>query len=194
MDKDIVLKKICKNFGEKHILNNYSMTYKANSFNVFTGKSGCGKTTLLKIIMGIEPIDSGEILGIEDKKISVVFQENRLCENLTAYRNVKLVCEYMTDDEIKKAFERVGLLEDMYTVVKNLSGGMKRRVAILRGILHECDILFLDEPFKELDYQTFEDVRNFVFEKSSNKTVICVSHNKNILELGNVTVHNIENT
>ena len=100
------------------------------------GKSGLGKTTLLRILMGLEKYDAGSIEGMENKKISAVFQEDRLCENLSAVTNVAIVCEKnVTLQEIRKELENIGLSGSTEKPVKELSGGMKRRVAIIRSIM-----------------------------------------------------------
>lgn len=175
----IKIKNITKKYNEQIIFKNLSLNIPKGKMTAIMGKSGIGKTTLLRIIMGFEKIESGEIIGIENKKISVVFQENRLCENLSALKNVSIVCnKNITKDIIKKELYKVGLI-NVDIPVKDYSGGMKRRVAIVRAILAEYDILILDEPFKGLDIQTKNILLNYIKEKTKNKTIILVTHNIN---------------
>jgi NitT/TauT family transport system ATP-binding protein len=140
--------------------------------------SGMGKTTLLRIIMGLEEPDSGSIKGLEDLKISTVFQEDRLCEYLTPINNIKLVNPTLTDQQILEALSSFGLSGCERQKTSELSGGMKRRIAILRAIMAEYDILFLDEPFKGIDINTKETVISEIIKRTKGKTIIFVTHDE----------------
>ena len=98
---DIEIKKMSKKYDDKIVLSDLSLVLKDNNFNYIMGESGSGKTTLLNILMGLEEKDSGEIIGLDGRKISAVFQEDRLCEDFSAVKNIKLVCNY-NSDYIKK--------------------------------------------------------------------------------------------
>jgi len=144
------------------------------------GKSGCGKTTLLKMLLGFETPDSGSIEGVPEKA-AVVFQEDRLAEDFSVLANVLLPFDRLSREEQerleKKALEllaRVGLREEANKKVRLLSGGMKRRVAIVRALMPESDLLILDEPLKGLD----EKNRNTMIEvlRSYGKTILMVTH------------------
>ncbi|MEG0649056.1 MAG: ATP-binding cassette domain-containing protein [Oscillospiraceae bacterium] len=89
---DIVCENICKRFDDKVVLNNFSAVFKANEIYAIMGKSGSGKTTLINILSGLLRKDNGVITGTENKKISVMFQENRLLEQLSGLANLRLVC------------------------------------------------------------------------------------------------------
>ncbi len=168
---------ISKSFGEKKVLQSFSHTFESGSFTAIMGPSGCGKTTLLAILMGVLAADSGELLPANDFRRSAVFQENRLCENLTAGANIRLVTgRKYSSDEIAHELEALGLADCESKPVRELSGGMKRRVALLRALLAEYDVLFLDEPFKGLDEVTKLLVISRVKEKTKGRTVIMVSH------------------
>ena len=138
------------------------------------GQSGCGKTTLLRIMMGLETADEGECRGMGGLRKSAVFQEDRLCENLNVLSNIRLVQKEKT--EIREGLEAVGLLDCCHQPVRQLSGGMKRRVAIVRALYAKWDILFLDEPFKGLDKEMKERVIAFLKKGCEGKTVICITH------------------
>lgn len=141
--------------------------------------SGAGKTTLLRILMGLEAVDSGSVTGLEGKRFSAVFQEERLCENMTAADNIRLVMPSSTGMAAMIAeMDRIGLCSCAGQPVSELSGGMRRRVSILRALLAQYDVLFLDEPFKGLDEALKEQVIAYVKEKTAGKTVVFVTHDK----------------
>lgn len=173
----IVLKDICKSFDEKTVLNNLSAEFAYGEISCLMGKSGCGKSTLLNIIMGLLPKDSGEISGVPEK-ISAVFQEDRLCEEFSAYTNIRLSCPDERKSEIIPALKNLGLGDSIDKKVSTLSGGMKRRVAILRAVLSDWELLIMDEPFKGLDENTRLKVIDFVRERTDGKTVIMVTHDE----------------
>lgn len=177
---ELIAKNICKSFGSKKVLYDFSHTFKSGEITAVMGASGCGKSTLLSILMGVLPPDSGEILPENGEfKRSAVFQENRLCENLTAAANIRLVTgKRLTNAEIAAELAAVGLSGCENKLVRELSGGMKRRVALLRALLAEYDVLFLDEPFKGLDSETKGMVLDYTRRMTEGKTVILVTHDK----------------
>ena len=185
---------IHKSFGNNTVLNGFSHCFKNGTVTAVLGKSGCGKSTLLNILMGLIKPDSGEVLCPENCRLSAVFQEDRLCENLTASANIRLVTgKRFSKGEIAAELEKVGLVGCENKPVRTLSGGMKRRAALLRALLAEYDVLFLDEPFKGLDIDTKKSVMEYCREKISGKTVVLVTHDETeceffadeIIRLGN---------
>lgn len=172
-------KNICKSFGNNRVLDNFSYIFPGGRTTVVMGPSGCGKSTLLSILMKTLDPDSGDVLPQEKFRRSAVFQENRLCENLTAIANIRLVTGKKLDiKDIEKALSSVGLVDVGTKLVKELSGGMKRRVALLRALLTDYDVLFLDEPFKGLDSDTKSVVMEYVKKATTGKTVIMVTHDR----------------
>lgn len=172
---DIVIKNLCKSFGEKQVLNNINAAIKQGQTTCLMGQSGVGKTTLLNIMMGFVKADSGEIQNVPSLK-SAVFQENRLCESFSVLSNIKMANDALSDDVIMQHLAAVGLEKEAANKVSALSGGMKRRVALVRAILAEKEILFLDEPFKGLDEKTLEQVQNYLSENTKGVTVVMVTH------------------
>ena len=143
------------------------------------GASGCGKTTLLRIISGLLPPDCGTVYGQEGTQFSAVFQEDRLCGNLTAAANVRLVCgEFRSAGEISEAFAAVGLSGCENRLAGELSGGMKRRVALVRALLAEGGAVLLDEPFKGLDESTKRQAVEFSREMLRGRTAVLVTHDR----------------
>ena len=168
---------ISQKFGEHAVIENFSHEFASGKATAILGRSGGGKTTLLNILMGLLPPDSGEVK--RDGRISALFQEDRLCENLTAGANIRLVTgKRIPKAEIARELAAVGLESCENKPVRVLSGGMKRRTAMLRALLTEYDILFADEPFKGLDSETKSTVMRYFKEKTAGKTVIFVTHDE----------------
>ena len=127
--------------------------------------------------MGLIVPDSGQVLcEFPDPKRSVLFQENRLCENISALSNLRFVCSLRTKRQMAQALTQAGLGESLHLPVKNLSGGMQRRVALVRALLADFDLLFLDEPFTGLDEQTRDRLLPLIAQYAVGKTVLLVTH------------------
>lgn len=168
---------LCKTFGGNTVLKDFSHEFAEGKVTAVLGASGCGKSTLLSILMGLMSPDSGEVIKKENCLFSAVFQEDRLCENLTASANVRLLTgKRFSKLQIRDEFEKLGLVGCDEKPVSTLSGGMKRRTALLRALLAEYDILFLDEPFKGLDSDTKKVVIEYCKSRTAGKTVIFVTH------------------
>lgn len=182
---NIIFNKVSKSFGDIQVLTNFDFTFKEGEKYYLSGASGKGKTTLLRILTELETIDSGEISGIENFKIIMVFQENRLVENISAVRNIAFVSG-KSDSEIMKYLSIFGLDGFEQCPVNQLSGGMKRRVSILRGLLCDFDILILDEPFKGLDEEIKNIVINEVLKLTENKMLIITTHAQEEIEKLNI--------
>ena len=166
------------------MLNCVSKEFPAGETTVIMGASGCGKTTLLRILLGLEKADSGEVLGMPGKA-AVLFQEDRLCVDVSAYENIALVLERKATRvqketqkcQIELEAAQVGItVEDLKQNVMELSGGMRRRIALLRALLYDADCVILDEPFKGLDAATKQNVMQYVKEKTTGRTTFLVTH------------------
>ncbi len=181
--KDIVVSGLSKSFDNLTVLKDFSAVFKAGELSCVMGVSGGGKTTLLNILIGIVHKDSGEIDGLPDK-ISCVFQEDRLCEDFSAVTNIRIACDKnMPVAEIEARLKEVGLGESMYRSVRELSGGMKRRVAIVRALMATADLIIMDEPFKGLDESTKQNVMQFVKKQLMGRTAIMVTHDESEIEV-----------
>lgn len=168
---------IYKRFDGKQVLAGFSCEFPEGETTCILGISGGGKTTLLRIMMGLIQPDSGEISGMQGKRISAVFQEDRLCMGFTASANIRLVNQSLSKEEAGKMLAEAGLPNGSLPV-RDFSGGMRRRVAILRALAAEYDILFLDEPFRGLDEETRMKMMIYLQESAKGKTVICVTHDE----------------
>lgn len=178
---DITLRHVSKSFGTLSVLKDLSLNFEENKITCIMGPSGCGKTTLLHLLLGLHSVDSGSITGLDDKIPAVVFQENRLLDQQDAFTNIRAVLKHpMTNETLSEQFEKIGLKDYEGKPVAELSGGMKRRVAILRALLTEdSNLLLMDEPFKGLDEALKLQVMQYVKEKAQGKTLIFVTHDKN---------------
>lgn len=179
----LTLHNISKSFGDLTVLNNLSLALESGQIYCLMGPSGVGKTTLLRILMGLEKADSGQILfetddaKLEDIRISAVFQEDRLCESFTPVENVMMVTgKRLTQVQVRQELCRLLPEESLNRPAATLSGGMKRRTAICRALLAPFDILLMDEPFTGLDDETRQLVIHYVQEKSAGKLVLLTTH------------------
>lgn len=177
--ENICIKNLSKSLGGKVVFDGLNLTIKGGATTCIMAPSGAGKTTLLRILMGLETADGGSVTGLDGKRFSAVFQEERLCENMSAADNIRLVMPSSTGmAAMITEMDRIGLCSCAGQSVSELSGGMRRRVSILRALLAEYDVLFLDEPFKGLDEALKGKVIAYVKEKTAGKTVVFVTHDK----------------
>ncbi|MBQ6825982.1 MAG: ABC transporter ATP-binding protein [Clostridia bacterium] len=166
-------------YDKKPIFENFSLNINTGDRICFFGESGCGKTTLLRLILGLEQSQKGEIFT--DHKFSVVFQENRLLPFLTVLENITLL-----GADTKTALyhlQALGISNVAYKKPQELSGGMKRRAAIGRALSVDFDAIILDEPFAGLDENNIALCAEHILKHTENKTVILVSHSKQEAEL-----------
>ncbi len=180
----VTLERVTKHYADIRVLDGVSLEIADNT--AFMGASGHGKTTLLRIIAGLECPSSGEVRYSEKPLLSVVFQEDRLFEDFSAIENVTAVIGGGREREKLAAQLLSELLIEPSEYTKpvfEFSGGMKRRVAIARALLAEHDILLLDEPFKGLDEDTREQTAAVIRERSGDDLIILVTHDRREAEM-----------
>lgn len=169
---------LSKSFDGQPVLTNFSAKLEKGVHYCLMGLSGSGKTTLVNLLLGLIKPDSGHIRRAPDLKMSAVFQEDRLLEQMTAVANVALVSR-APNREIEQLLTQLGIpSESLPQPVSAYSGGMKRRVALARALLAEYDVLFLDEPYKGLDEATRGQVMAVVERYTRGKTVLLITHDK----------------
>ncbi|WAW14341.1 ATP-binding cassette domain-containing protein [Peptostreptococcus equinus] len=173
---NIKFNSVSKYYGDKLILDNLKLNIENKSIFFIQGKSGIGKTTIFRLILGLEQADKGEILGIGNRKIGSVFQDDLLIDNISVLANLRLVNKDINRDSIVNYLKDIDVNVDLFTKISQLSGGMKRRISILRSILYDCDTIIMDEPFKGLDRETKEKIMSFVLRNTIDKTLIVISH------------------
>ena len=171
----IELVNLSKSFNGNAVIRNFSAVFPGGA-TCLMGDSGVGKTTLAHIVLGLIPSDSGEVRGTRNKRKSCVFQENRLIEELSAFKNLTLVCGKEKADEAIALLREMGLEDSAYHPVSTLSGGMKRRVAIARALIRPADIYIFDEPFKELDDARKDAVIGIIRRVTHNAISIFITH------------------
>lgn len=177
----IVVKNLCKSFGGKPVLQNFSWT--VDGPVVLMGRSGCGKTTFLRILLGLETPDSGTVSGVETP--AAVFQEDRLCPQLTAADNLVLTGHGLTHQTAEKELRALGFTEaELALPTARLSGGQKRRAALLRALLcQDAKTLLLDEPFTGMDAELVEDAVAAVVRLAGDRPTILVTHDRAAADL-----------
>jgi len=171
----IELVNLTKSFGDKPVIRSFSAVF-PDGATCLMGDSGIGKTTIAHIVLGLIPPDSGEVRGTQDKRISCVFQENRLIEELSAIKNLTLVCGKEQTENALALLCQMGLEDSAHHPVSTLSGGMKRRVAIARALIRPADIYIFDEPFKELDDTRKDAVIGIIRQITRNATSVFITH------------------
>jgi len=198
---DIRIDKLNKYFGEKHVLQDIDLEIKAGETFSIIGPSGTGKSVLLKHVVKLETPDSGEIYidgnpifnriknnSIRDYRYSMVFQSSALFNSLTVGENVglwlreKRICkEVRIRQIITEKLEKVGLQDTENLRTSELSGGMKKRVAIARSLAMNPDLILYDEPTAELDPVTTDELANTILKlkETTKNTTVIVTHDLN---------------
>ena len=183
------IKGLTKRFGEKMLFEGLSLTVDGPA--VLWAPSGWGKTTLLRILMGLEVPTSGSMEGVG--RVGAVFQEDRLCPQLTAEENVALVLpaeQYKAKtkykEQIREDLIQLGLDDEALALpARKLSGGQKRRAALLRALWAESDTLLLDEPFTGMDPAAMKKAAAVLKARCGAKPVLLATHDQAaIRELG----------
>jgi ABC-type nitrate/sulfonate/bicarbonate transport system ATPase subunit len=189
----ITIKNLTKVFPKKEglrrveVLQNINLTIHQGEFLVLLGPSGSGKSTLLRIISGLDTQSSGTIEYSKDfnlDKVSFVFQDFGILPWLTVFENVELnllakdIPLHEKQKEVNAILEKFGLHVFKNHFPHELSGGMKQRVGLARAFISKPDVIFLDEPFSELDFNTADNLRQILLElwKEEQTTVVMVSH------------------
>lgn len=179
----IEIKGLSKSYGENYLYKDFNIQFEKEKVTALLGSSGSGKTTLIRILIGIEKYEKGQILGLENKNIAVVFQEDRLIKWLDVYDNIAFVLKtFMNENEIRERIQKVLELVELWEYkdykISSLSGGMQRRVALARALAYISQILILDEPFKGLDYElkmrVITKMKEMLIEEK--RTTILITH------------------
>lgn len=166
--------------GKHQVLQQISFKAELGKITVLLGKSGCGKTTLLRLLSGLEQADSGTIEIPNNIKIGMMFQEARLMPWLTCEENLVLGLPKDYDREyIHKLLNTVGLAKFAKAYPNQLSGGMQQRAALARTLAQRSDIILMDEPFAALDYFTRLQMQQELLEvkQLTGAGMLFVTHN-----------------
>ncbi len=177
----IQVENVSKSFEGKPVLTHFNMEISSESSYVVTGASGEGKTTLLRIILGLEKPDEGQVRLLGDYKYStvnagVVFQEDRLCEDFSAVENVAMVNKKLSARIAREELEKLLPADELDKPVRELSGGMRRRVCIVRACIIPSDVILMDEPFNGLDEDNRRRAIDYIKSVKATTPLVITSH------------------
>lgn len=169
---------LSKSFGDNRLFRDWSFEIAEGEHVSITAPSGMGKTTLLRILCGLERADEGTVEGISPGDVAYLFQEPRLFPQLTALENVTCIhpSPEAAESDARQLLSALGLADAADKYPHELSGGMKQRVALARTLLADRPVVFLDEPFTALDPELKESVRALVDQACRGKTLVLISH------------------
>lgn len=162
---DIEVRDLYKKYQDQSVFDGFTCTFYGGRVNFLMGVSGCGKTSLIKIIMGLEDYQSGMVTYLANSRVSYVGQSDSLLENMSIYKNISLVNDSISESDLAREMARLGLDMSIRKRVRELSGGQKRRLAILKATLYESSVFIMDEPFKGLDEDNKKIVMDYTIEK-----------------------------
>ena len=197
--KMIEIQKLSKSFGSKTLFQDFNLSIEQGEYVVFSGASGCGKTTLLNMIGSLEDYDSGHILvdGLDignrknqqkylREKVGFLFQNFALMEDKTVMENLEIVKKSNRSAvSIEEVLEKVGMEGSQSSKVYTLSGGEQQRIALARLMIKKCDIILCDEPTGSLDRENGKKIMDLIMGmKQSCKTVILVTHDETYKSIG----------
>lgn len=177
----IKIRGINKRYGESIVFNGLNIDFIEKGVNFIKGPSGSGKTTMVNIIAGIDLDYSGSIDSRLTQSKAMVFQEDRLIENLTVSFNIRLMMKEdkkMALPKICEALTKIGMAKSETKKVSELSGGQKRRVAILRAVLADRRLLIFDEALQGIDDENKDRLMNYLLPLMEDKTVVWISHDQ----------------
>lgn len=166
--------------GKKiEVLKELNLSVKKDKITVILGRSGCGKTTLLRLIAGLESLSLGEIKFKEPAKIGFVFQEARLMPFLNVYENIVFALKKheIEPAKIDSLISMIGLSDFKFAAVSQLSGGMSSRVSLARVLAYKANLILMDEPFAALDAFTRASMQAEILKIQAGKTILFVTHN-----------------
>lgn len=195
MENILECKNLCKSFGKKQILRDVSFSIAEGDILAFIGPNGSGKTTTIKLILGLQRIDSGSVLinghDITMEYVKAIEKVGSIVENpdsymyLTGWQNLRMVAncyKHITDEQIREIVKYVGLENRINDKVSKYSLGMRQRLGIARALINKPNILILDEPTNGLDPEGIRDLRDLLKKLASDGMGILISSH-NLAEL-----------
>ncbi len=198
---------VTKSYRKQMLVNHISAELHTGSLTILSGPSGCGKTTLLRLLLGITAPDEGSICRMSEEewcaatglpsgempreRAGVCFQEDRLCSWAPAWKNVQLGGCKLPKEEICRHLTLCGIADCVSQPVREFSGGMKRRVAVMRALLSSSPICILDEPFHGLDDRRKQYLMERIADRAEDAAVVIVTHNTSEIEYFQKNIENV---
>jgi len=174
---DIKLRNVRRQFADLVVLDAFDLTLEAGTVTALRGPNGSGKTTVARLVLGLDAPDAGSVEGHQGRLRAAVFQENRLFAHLSPLANVRLVLDRSDWTSAEEHLRLVGLTgATILTPVGKLSGGQRRRVAIVRALAGTADLVVLDEPYAGLDVEGKPAVQEYVRERVTGRTTLLITH------------------
>lgn len=172
------LYRVSKTFEEKQVLQDFTLALPEGDSVALMGPSGSGKTTMMRLMAGLEAPDAGQVEGFVGRRIAYQFQEDRLLPWYTVRKNLSLFAK----GDVDPWLEGVGLLAEADKLPAQLSGGMRRRVALARALAYDGEVLMLDEPLKEMDEALRARMLRLIAEAAVGKQLILITHQRSEAE------------
>lgn len=172
----IEIQKLSKSYNGIPVFQNVELRLEDGGIYCLLAPSGAGKTTLFRILMGLEQPDSGLVSGLPEGPVAAVFQEDRLCPALTAQKNIQLVHPVVTGEILGRELRQLLPEDSLDKPISEFSGGMRRRVSLMRAMLAPGQLLLMDEPFTGLDEDTREDAMEYVLTHRRGRTLLFTTH------------------
>ena len=171
----IQLQEVSLAYGDRQVLDRFTLTLPEQGILCLMGPSGCGKTTLLRVLLGLEPPQGGRVTGLRRGEAAVLFQEDRLLPWLNITENLTAVtgCSTVQAEETLAA---LGLADCMAQMPDELSGGMRRRAALARALVYPARLLVFDEPLKGLDAALKASLYPLIRAAAAEKPLLMVTH------------------
>lgn len=196
MKNKIEIKNVSKTIEGTTILSEVSLSLEQGKIYGFVGKNGSGKTMLFRMLAGFVKCSSGKILYNEKEVIfgekipvsmGILIENAGMYPDFTGFENLKFlasICKVISEEQIKKAIDRVGLDYKDKRKVKKYSLGMKQRITLAQSIMEEPELLLLDEPTNALDAEGVEQIREVIRQEKERGAIICLaSHNAEDIEI-----------
>lgn len=165
---------VSKSFEEKQVLRDFTLALPEGGSVALMGPSGSGKTTIMRLLAGLETPDAGQVLGFTGRRIACQFQEDRLLPWYTARKNIALFAR----GDVDPWLDAVGLLAEADKLPGQLSGGMRRRLALARALAYDGEVLLLDEPLKEMDEALRDRMLRLIAKAAQGKQLLLVTHHR----------------
>ena len=182
----IALEQVSLSFGDKRVLDEFSLVIPDRGITVLSGLSGCGKTTLLRLLAGLEQPRSGRVVGVEPRKTALLFQEDRLIPGRTVLQQLTDVLPAERKNEARRWLELAELTGEESLLPRQLSGGMSRRLALVRALALGGELYLLDEPFAGVDLPRREKLMAVL--RRLDAPVLIISHEPEIAAMADHVV------